>query len=49
VNLEKTYVVGKTTTVRILGTVVVSATADSAAVAGIPVGPANAVEIRRRI
>ena len=39
---------GKTTTVRILGTLI-SATADSAAVAGIPVGPASAAEIRQRI
>ena len=32
---------GKTTTVRILGTLI-SATAGSAAVAGVPVGPASA-------
>jgi len=40
--------VGKTTTVRILGTLI-SATAGSAAVAGIPVGLASAGEIRQRI
>jgi ABC-2 type transport system ATP-binding protein len=39
---------GKTTTVRILGTLI-SPTAGSAAVAGIPVGPAGAAEIRQRI
>jgi ABC-2 type transport system ATP-binding protein len=39
---------GKSTTVRILGTLI-SATAGSAAVAGIPVGPDGAAEIRRRI
>ncbi len=39
---------GKTTTVRILGTLV-SATAGSAMVAGIPVGPAGASAIRQRI
>jgi ABC-2 type transport system ATP-binding protein len=39
---------GKTTTVRILGTLI-SPTAGSAAVAGIPVGPDGAAEIRRRI
>ena len=39
---------GKTTTVRILGTLI-SATAGSAAVAGIPVGPAGATQIRQRI
>jgi ABC-2 type transport system ATP-binding protein len=39
---------GKTTTVRILGTLI-SPTAGSAVVAGIPVGPASAAEIRRRI
>ena len=39
---------GKTTTVRILGTLI-SPTSGSAAVAGIPVGPDGAAEIRRRI
>jgi ABC-2 type transport system ATP-binding protein len=39
---------GKTTTVRILGTLI-SPTAGSAAVAGIPVGPDGAAEIRQRI
>jgi len=39
---------GKTTTVRILATLI-SPTSGSAAVAGIPVGPAGAVEIRQRI
>jgi ABC-2 type transport system ATP-binding protein len=39
---------GKTTTVRILGTLI-SATAGSATVAGIPVGPASAARIRERI
>jgi ABC-type glutathione transport system ATPase component len=39
---------GKTTTVRILGTPI-SPTAGSAVVAGIPVGPDGAAEIRRRI
>ena len=39
---------GKTTTVRILGTLI-SATAGSATVAGIPVGPASAAQIRQRI
>src|SRR6202034_912944 len=39
---------GKTTTVRILGTLI-APTSGSAAVAGIPVGPAGAAEIRRRI
>jgi ABC-2 type transport system ATP-binding protein len=39
---------GKTTTVRILGTLI-SPTAGSATVAGIPVGAAGAVEIRQRI
>ena len=39
---------GKTTTVRILGTLI-SPTAGSAVVAGIPVGPDGAAEIRRRI
>ncbi|MGH3149106.1 MAG: ABC transporter ATP-binding protein [Streptosporangiaceae bacterium] len=39
---------GKTTTVRILGTLI-SATAGSATVAGIEVGPANAAQIRQRI
>ncbi|MGH3166503.1 MAG: ABC transporter ATP-binding protein [Trebonia sp.] len=39
---------GKTTTVRILGTLI-SATAGSATVAGIPVGLASAAEIRQRI
>jgi ABC-2 type transport system ATP-binding protein len=39
---------GKTTTVRILGTLI-SATAGSATVAGIPVGPATAARIRQRI
>ena len=39
---------GKTTTVRILGTLV-SATSGSATVAGIPLGPDGAAEIRRRI
>lgn len=39
---------GKTTTVRILGTLI-AATAGSAAVAGIPVGPASAAQIRQRI
>ncbi|HWG01861.1 MAG TPA: hypothetical protein VG164_08445 [Trebonia sp.] len=38
----------KTTTVRILGTLI-SATAGSAAVAGLPVGPATAARIRKRI
>ena len=39
---------GKTTTVRILGTLI-SPTAGWATVAGIPVGPGGAAEIRRRI
>ncbi len=39
---------GKTTTVRILGTLI-SPTSGSATVAGIPVGPASAAEIRQRI
>jgi len=39
---------GKTTTVRVLGTLI-SPTAGSAAVAGIPLSPASAAEIRRRI
>jgi ABC-2 type transport system ATP-binding protein len=39
---------GKTTTVRILATLI-SPTAGSATVAGIPVGPEGAAEIRRRI
>jgi ABC-2 type transport system ATP-binding protein len=39
---------GKTTTVRILGTLI-SPTAGSATVAGIPVGPDGAAEIRQRI
>ncbi len=39
---------GKTTTVRILGTLI-SATAGSATVAGIPVSPASAAQIRQRI
>jgi ABC-2 type transport system ATP-binding protein len=39
---------GKTTTVRILGTLI-SPTSGSAAVAGIPVGPEGAAEIRQRI
>jgi ABC-2 type transport system ATP-binding protein len=39
---------GKTTTVRILGTLI-SATAGSATVAGIAVGPASAAQIRQRI
>ena len=39
---------GKTTTVRILGTLI-SPTSGSAAVAGIPVGPASAAEIRQQI
>ena len=39
---------GKTTTVRILGTLI-SPTAGSATVAGIPVGPESAAEIRQRI
>ena len=39
---------GKTTTVRILGTLI-SPTAGSATVAGIPVGPGGAAEIRQRI
>ena len=39
---------GKTTTVRILGTLI-SPTSGSATVAGIPVGPAGAAEIRQRI
>ncbi len=39
---------GKTTTVRILGTLI-SATAGSATVAGLPVGPASAARIRQRI
>jgi ABC-2 type transport system ATP-binding protein len=39
---------GKTTTVRILGTLI-SPTAGSATVAGIPVGPEGAAEIRQRI
>src|SRR5579875_2930950 len=39
---------GKTTTVRVLGTLI-SPTAGSAAVAGIPLGPAGAAEIRQRI
>jgi ABC-2 type transport system ATP-binding protein len=39
---------GKTTTVRILGTLI-SPTAGSAVVAGIPLGPAGAGEIRQRI
>jgi ABC-2 type transport system ATP-binding protein len=39
---------GKTTTVRILGTLI-SASAGSATVAGLPVGPASAAAIRQRI
>src|SRR6187200_984313 len=39
---------GKTTTVRTLGTLI-APTSGSAAVAGIPLTPANGVEIRRRI
>jgi ABC-2 type transport system ATP-binding protein len=39
---------GKTTTVRVLGTLI-SPTAGSVAVAGIPLSPASAAEIRRRI
>ena len=39
---------GKTTTVRILGTLI-APTAGSAVVAGLPLGPANATEIRQRI
>ena len=39
---------GKTTTVRILGTLI-APTAGSAVVAGIPLGPARAAEIRERI
>jgi ABC-2 type transport system ATP-binding protein len=39
---------GKTTTVRILGTLI-SPTSGSAVVAGIPVGPDGAAQIRRRI
>jgi ABC-2 type transport system ATP-binding protein len=39
---------GKTTTVRILGTLI-SPTSGSATVGGLPVGPANATQIRRRI
>jgi ABC-2 type transport system ATP-binding protein len=39
---------GKTTTVRILGTLI-SPTSGSATVAGIPVGPASAAQIRQRI
>ena len=39
---------GKTTTVRILGTLI-APTAGSAVVAGLPLGPANAAEIRQRI
>lgn len=39
---------GKTITVRILGTLI-SPTVGSAAVAGIPVGPDGAAEIRQRI
>ena len=39
---------GKTTTVRILGTLI-SPTSGSATVAGIPVGPTGAAEIRQRI
>jgi ABC-2 type transport system ATP-binding protein len=39
---------GKTTTVRLLGTLI-SPTAGSAVVAGIPVGAASAAEIRQRI
>ena len=39
---------GKTTTVRILGTLI-APTAGSAVVAGIPLGPARATEIRQRI
>jgi ABC-2 type transport system ATP-binding protein len=39
---------GKTTTVRILGTLI-APTAGSAVVAGIPLGPATAAEIRQRI
>src|SRR6516165_9630706 len=39
---------GKTTTVRILGTLI-APTSGSAIVAGLPVEPANGVEIRRRI
>jgi ABC-2 type transport system ATP-binding protein len=39
---------GKTTTVRILGTLI-APTAGSAMVAGIPLGPARAAEIRQRI
>jgi ABC-2 type transport system ATP-binding protein len=39
---------GKTTTVRILGTLI-SPTSGSAVVAGLPLGPANAAQIRQRI
>jgi ABC-2 type transport system ATP-binding protein len=39
---------GKTTTVRILGTLI-APSSGSAVVAGIPLGPANGVQIRRRI
>jgi ABC-2 type transport system ATP-binding protein len=39
---------GKTTTVRTLGTLI-SPTSGSALVAGVPLGPGNAVEIRQRI
>ena len=39
---------GKTTTVRILGTLI-APTAGSAVVAGLPLGPASAAEIRQRI
>ena len=39
---------GKTTTVRILGTLI-APTAGSAVVAGLPLDPANAEEIRQRI
>jgi ABC-2 type transport system ATP-binding protein len=39
---------GKTTTVRVLGTLI-APTAGSAVVAGIPLGPAGAAEIRQRI
>jgi ABC-2 type transport system ATP-binding protein len=39
---------GKTTTVRMLGTLI-APTSGSAVVAGIPLGPANGVEIRQRI
>ena len=39
---------GKTTTVRMLGTLI-APTSGSAAVAGIPLVPANGVEIRQRI